>query len=57
MPIALTREEQIVLNVVQEYLNKNRYFNMQEVLLFINSRFKMASININIRGIEEILRS
>ncbi|MFX1311987.1 MAG: hypothetical protein ACFFHD_05190 [Promethearchaeota archaeon] len=57
MPIELIKQEKLVLNVVQEYLNKNRYFNIQEILPFINSRFKMASINVNIRGIEEILRS
>lgn len=57
MSIELLKQEKLVLNVVQEYLNKNRYLNMKEILPFINSRFKMASININFRGIEEILRS
>ena len=57
MPIELQEQERIVLNVVQEYLNKNRYFNMSDILPFIHSRFKMASININLRGIEEVLRS
>ena len=57
MPIEILKHEEIVLNVVNEYLNKNRYFNMKEILPFIISRFKMASININIRGIEEILKS
>ena len=57
MPIELLEQEKLVLDVVQEYLDKNRYFNMKEILPFINSRFKMASININTRGIEEVLRS
>jgi len=57
MPIELLEHEEIVFNVVNEYLNKNRYFDMKDVLPFIISRFKMASININIRGIEEILKS
>ena len=57
MPITLTREEQIVLNVVQEYLDKNRQFNMEKILPFIISRFRLASINISKNGIEEILRS
>ena len=57
MPIALTNEEQIVLKVVQEYLNKNRQFNMEKILPFIISRFRLASINISKNGIEEILRS
>lgn len=57
MSVELLKQEKLVLNAVQEYLNKNRYFNMKELLPFINSRFKIASININNRGIEEILRS
>jgi predicted transcriptional regulator len=57
IPIELLEQEKLVLDVVQEYLDKNRYFNMKEILPFINSRFKMASINLNTRGIEEVLRS
>ncbi len=57
MPIELLEQEKIVLNVIQEYLNKNRSFNMKKILPFINARFKMASVNINNRGIEGILQS
>jgi predicted transcriptional regulator len=57
MSIELEEQEQIVFNVVQEYLNKNRYFNMKKILPFIHARFKMASININLRGIEQVLGS
>ena len=57
MPIAITQEEQIVLSVVQEYLDKNRQFNMEKILPFIISRFRLAYINISKNGIEEILRS
>jgi len=57
MPVELLKQEKIVLTVVQEYLNKNRFFNMKKILPFIHARFKMASVNINIRGIEEILKS
>ena len=57
MLIELLEQEKLVLNVVQEYLNKNRYFNMNEIIPFIISRFRNASININISGIEDILRS
>lgn len=56
MPIEVEEREKLVLNVIQEYLNKNRVFNMKEILSFITSRFKMASININNRGIQEILK-
>jgi len=57
MLIELLEQEKLVLDVVQEYLNKNRYFNMNEIISFIIARFRTASININISGIEEILRS
>jgi len=53
----LDNHEKLVLDVVHEYLNKNRTFNMSKVLPFIISRFKLASININIDGIEKILKS
>ncbi len=56
MPVELQEQEKLVLNVIQEYLNKNRIFNMKKILPFITARFKMASININNRGIEEILK-
>ncbi len=57
MPIELLEQEKLVLTVIQEYLNKNRYFNMKDILPFIKARFKMASVNINNRGIEEILKT
>jgi predicted transcriptional regulator len=57
MAIKLTNKEKIVLNVVQEYLDKNRQFNMKKIQPFINSRFRMASIDISNYGIETILRS
>lgn len=53
----LLTQEKIVFTVVQEYLNKNRYFDVNEITPFIVSRFRLSSININIKGIEEILRS
>ena len=57
MPITLSKTEKIVLNVVQEYLDKNRQFNIEKILPFINSRFRMAKININTNGIEINLKS
>jgi len=57
MQIEESEQEKLILNVVEEYLNKNRYFDMSEILPFIISRFRMASVDINIRRIEEILRT
>ena len=56
MQIEESEQEVLILNVVEEYLNKNRYFDMSEILPFIVSRFRIASVDINIRRIEEILR-
>ncbi|MHA1986456.1 MAG: winged helix-turn-helix transcriptional regulator [Promethearchaeota archaeon] len=56
MQIEESEQEKLILNVVEEYLNKNRYFDMSEILPFIVSRFRIASVDINIRRIEEILR-
>ncbi len=57
MLIELLEQEKLVLDVVKEYLDKNRYFNINEIIPFIITRFRTASRNINISGIEEILRS
>ena len=57
MSSELLTQESLVFSVVQEYLNKNRYFDVSEILPFIVSRFRMSSININMKGIEEILKS
>lgn len=53
----LLTQEKLVFTVVQEYLNKNRYFDVNEIVPFIVSRFRLSSININIKGIEEILKA
>jgi len=57
MLIELLEKEKLVLDVVREYLNKNRYFNLNKIIPFIIARFRTASIDINISGIEEMLRS
>ncbi|MFX1321702.1 MAG: hypothetical protein ACFFAQ_08660 [Promethearchaeota archaeon] len=57
MALNLSKQEEIVLNAVQDYLNKNRHFNLKKILPFIQSRFRRASININKYGIETILKS
>lgn len=57
MLIELLEKEKLVLDVVREYLNKNRYFNLNNIIPFIIARFRTASIDINISGIEEMLRS
>lgn len=44
-----------MFNAIQEYLNKNRVFEMQKVIPYIKFRFSKSSININNEGIQKIL--
>jgi predicted transcriptional regulator len=57
MFIDLTQHENIILNIVQEYLSLNKYFDMKKVLPFIQSILKSALVDLNRRAIEEILKS
>ncbi len=56
MQLEVSEQEKLILKVVEEYLNKNRYFDMTEILPFIMSRLRMTSSNLNMRRIEEILK-
>jgi len=53
----LLNNEEIVYNIVLDYLNQNRPFRISEILPYIISRFTKASVNINENGVKEILRS
>ena len=53
----ILNNEEIVYNVILDYLNQNRPFRISEILPYITSRFAKASININEIGVKEILRS
>lgn len=53
----LLMEEQMVLDLVQEYIEQNRYFKANEIVSFISSRFAKNSTNINVKGIKSILHS
>ncbi|MBN1803214.1 MAG: HTH domain-containing protein [Candidatus Lokiarchaeota archaeon] len=55
--VQLSSNERIVLQAVQEYLNKNRHLNIGKLVPFITSRFKLASVNINKDGIKINLKS
>jgi len=57
MPVELKKHEHLILSIVQEYLNQNKFFNMRKVIYFIDSKLKIVSIDLNYRAIEEILRS
>lgn len=53
----IASNEQKVLEIINEYLDKNRFFSLNDILPFISSRFAKSGINININGIRTILKS
>jgi len=57
MAIELIEEEKVILNIVHEYLDKNRQFTFEEILPYINSRIRLSSSNISNEGVRKILKS
>jgi predicted transcriptional regulator len=57
MPAEHLKHETLILTIVQEYLNQNKFFNMKKIVFFIESKLKTTPVDLNIRGIEEILRA
>ena len=57
MSDSILKEEQIVLDIIQEYLNKNRTFNRTEIIPFISAKIAKSRSNISYYGIHEILKS
>lgn len=47
--------EEIVFKAIQDYLNKNRPFNMNKIIPYLINMFKNISMNINKIGIQKIL--
>ncbi|MFX0075006.1 MAG: hypothetical protein ACFE96_06155 [Candidatus Hermodarchaeota archaeon] len=57
MAIELAEQEQAILEIVHDYLNKNRQFSFEEIIPYIISRVRLAKININKEGIIIVLKS
>jgi len=53
----LLMEEQMVLELVQEYIKEHQHFNADAIIPFISSRFAKNSTNISVQGIRSILQS
>ncbi|MFX0167021.1 MAG: winged helix-turn-helix transcriptional regulator [Promethearchaeota archaeon] len=53
----IASNEQTVLEIINEYLDKNRFFSVNDIIPFISSRFAKSGININVNGIRTILKS
>jgi len=50
------KTETVVFELVEEYLSKNAFFSLEDIVIFINNRVKMNP-NINRAGIEAIIKS
>jgi len=57
MDAQLSKDEIIVLNIIKEYLDKNRDFDKEKFYSLISYRLKMAKININNEGLKRIIKS
>ena len=53
----LAEHEDIIFDVIREYLNKNRVFNMKKIIPYIKARIAKSSTNISYEGIQKILFS
>ena len=49
--------EKKVFSIVREYLNENRYFQVDKIIPYMTSRLSKASVNINSAGIVTVLES
>ena len=57
MTFEFSQHEKLVLDIVQDYLSHNKYFNMVKIIPFIRSNLKTVSVDLNARAVEEILGS
>lgn len=57
MTLEFSEHEKVVLDIVQDYLSQNKYFNMLKIIPFIRSSLKTLSIDLNARAIEKLLGS
>jgi len=55
--ITLLEPEKVVLEIVQEYIEKHGQFEIVKVVPFINSRLRSYSIDLNYKGIRSVLKA
>ena len=56
-PKTTTSQDELVFNVIIEYLDDNRTFKLNDIIPFISSRFSKSSTNINLDGIKKSLNT
>lgn len=57
MSVELNSEETFVLDIVQDYLSKNRQFDIDDIIPYISYHLRRNSHNLNYQGIKSILKS
>ena len=57
MTTTITRQQDIVLKVIQDYLDNNRILDLDKVIPYIKSYFSKSGININDNGLKLIIRT
>ncbi|MFW9968563.1 MAG: hypothetical protein ACFFDF_00080 [Candidatus Odinarchaeota archaeon] len=53
----LSEDETFILSLVKEYLNKNREFNKNKILTYLNYHIRLSKRNINSDGVFKIIKS
>ena len=53
----LSKEEDVVFDVIQDYMNNNRVFKTDKIVPFIRNNFSRNCMNINEKGIRAIVEA
>lgn len=57
MSVELLTQERLVLDIVQDYLSKNRQFDLDDIIPYISFFLRRTSHNLNNQGIKSVLIS
>ncbi|MFX0023349.1 MAG: hypothetical protein ACFE9S_13565 [Candidatus Hermodarchaeota archaeon] len=57
MSVDLVPQERVVLDIVEDYLSKNRQFDIDDIIPYISYYLRRTPNNLNYEGIKSILRS
>jgi len=57
MSVELVPQERVVLDIVQDYLNKNRQFDIDDIIPYISYYLRRTPNKLNYKGIRAVLSS
>ncbi|MBN1799856.1 MAG: hypothetical protein JW891_00020 [Candidatus Lokiarchaeota archaeon] len=57
MTVSISKQQDIVLKVIQDYLDNNRALNLEKVIPYIRNILSKKKININSNGIKLIIKN